>query len=164
MQLAALTREAGASCLLVSHDLAFVSNLADQVIVLYLGTVLERGPAQRLMTRPRHPYTAALLGASPQGYLAGEASPRYRLRGELPSPLRPPSGCQFRTRCPFAEARCAEERPLLRPADGDGMVACHFSERLAVPIRQIAQGLDPETPVARPSSPLPPHTSRTDFQ
>lgn len=162
--LAALTREAGSSCLLVSHDLSFVSNLADQVIVLYLGTVMEQGPALRLMTRPRHPYTAALLGASPQGYLAGEASPRYRLRGELPSPLHPPSGCQFRTRCPFAEARCAEVRPVLRQVDGGGMVACHVSERLAAPLRRMAQGLDPGTSRAHPSSLSPHQTDRTDFQ
>jgi oligopeptide transport system ATP-binding protein len=122
-----LQQQTGLSMLLVSHDLAAVRYLCDHVLVLYLGRVMEVAARETLFTTPRHPYTRALLRAVPA---AGPDPTRAQLlQGELPSPLAPPSGCVFRTRCPYAVQRCALERPVLR-ALGDGSVACHRAEEL----------------------------------
>jgi len=124
----------------IAHDLAVVKNISDRVAVMYLGKLCEVGPADSLYSAPAHPYTAALLEAVPEPDpdvpLSGES-----LTGDLPSPLNPPSGCRFRTRCPRAEERCAVEEPLLRPvvAPGGGaehVVACHF------PLVQAAEPAD----------------------
>jgi oligopeptide transport system ATP-binding protein len=122
-----LQQQTGLSMLLVSHDLAAVRYLCDHVLVLYLGRVMEVAARESLFATPRHPYTRALLRAVP---VADPAPTRAQpLQGELPSPLAPPSGCVFRTRCPYAVQRCALERPALR-ALGDGTVACHRAEEL----------------------------------
>lgn len=118
----------------VSHDLAMVEHLADFVSVMYLGRIVERGPAARVFATPRHPYTRALLAARPVLDPAAARRPRGDLpRGELPSPFDPPTGCRFRTRCPIATARCATDAPVLGPAGSAHPVACHFPDSFAVP-------------------------------
>jgi dipeptide transport system ATP-binding protein len=107
----------------ISHNLSVVEHVADRVMVMYLGSAVEVGDKQRLFAAPLHPYTQALMSATPQ-LKAAERRERILLKGELPSPLNPPSGCAFHKRCPRATARCAEETPLLREVDGR-QVACH---------------------------------------
>ncbi|MDR3410911.1 MAG: ATP-binding cassette domain-containing protein [Formivibrio sp.] len=116
--------------LFISHDLNVVNFLCDRVVVMYLGRVMESGPAQSISNRPTHPYTQALLSANP--HLGSVKRQRIALSGDLPSPAHPPSGCVFRTRCPFAKARCSEEIPQLRQVGeaGEQQVACHFFEQL----------------------------------
>jgi oligopeptide/dipeptide ABC transporter ATP-binding protein len=112
----------GLAMLFISHDLGVVEVMADRVMVLYLGRVMEVAPTRGIFTAPRHPYTAGLLAAAPA--LAGKPRPAVQLRDEIPSPADPPSGCVFRTRCPFALPRCAEEVPALRPAGEGRAMAC----------------------------------------
>lgn len=100
----------GLSYLFISHDLSIVRHICDRVIVLYLGKVMESAPTEELFNNPKHPYTQALLSATPPSY-PGEGKQRIMLKGELPSALNPPSGCPFRTRCPFAQPICAETPP-----------------------------------------------------
>ena len=127
---AELKAELGLTLVFVSHDLSVVSHVADRVAVMYLGRIVEVGPAEAVLGRPRHPYTAMLLEALPRPL--PPAGPREATAvGELPSPLDPPSGCPFRTRCPRAEARCAAETPALREPAGAGpghAAACHFAD------------------------------------
>ena len=109
----------------ISHDLHVVEYICDRVAVMYLGQVVESGPAESLYEEPLHPYTQALLASVPSG------DPNRRMRtaplsGDPPSPINPPSGCHFRTRCPFAMDRCAEEVPELIQTKDDRMVACHL--------------------------------------
>ena len=105
-----LQRSLGLAMLFISHDLAVVDYISDRVAVLYLGRIMEIGPARDLVRRPRHPYTEALLSAVPEP-TPGRARRRVILRGELPSPTAPPSGCVFRTRCPHAVPACADAVP-----------------------------------------------------
>ncbi|MES2959394.1 MAG: dipeptide ABC transporter ATP-binding protein [Pseudomonadota bacterium] len=127
--LADLQQQLGLAYLFISHDLGVVRHIAHEVLVMYLGHVMEQAPKARLFARPLHPYTRALLGSTPGlGRLPGVE--RTVLRGELPSPLNPPAGCAFSTRCPHADARCHAERPALRPLAGV-QVACHYAERWA---------------------------------
>ncbi len=122
-----LRRELGLAYLFIAHDLALVKQVSDRVIVMYLGRVCETGPSDSLYTEPLHPYTLALLKSVPDpNPETGRVQTRDVISGELPSPLRPPSGCRFRTRCPRAQARCAEEVPELRTLRKDHAVACHF--------------------------------------
>jgi len=114
-----LIRELGLTFVLISHDLGVVRHLAHRVAVMYLGQIVEEGSVAEIFGHPRHPYTRALLSAIP-GH--GGGAP---IAGDVPSPVNPPSGCRFRTRCPHAEARCAAETPLLQ-----GGVACHFAGTL----------------------------------
>ena len=107
----------------ISHDLSVVRHIADDVMVMYLGRVVEQGPSAAVFKNPQHPYTKALLSATPVADPAAK-SRRIVLKGELPSPLAPPSGCSFRTRCPIAVAHCAEVEPQLRPLNG-ALVSCH---------------------------------------
>jgi oligopeptide/dipeptide ABC transporter ATP-binding protein len=107
----------GLAMLFISHDLRVVEVMADRVMVLYLGRVMEVAPTRRLFTAPRHPYTAGLLAAAPRP--ERRHAPAIVLRDEIPSPAAPPSGCVFRTRCPFALERCATEVPPLEDL-GDG--------------------------------------------
>jgi dipeptide transport system ATP-binding protein len=124
-----LQNEFGLAYLFISHDLGVVRHIAHEVMVMYLGLVMEQGPKRSLFAQPLHPYTRALLGSTPG--LSGVArEKRVVLKGELPSPLAPPAGCVFSTRCPHVAERCREERPALRSV-GDRQVACHHAERLA---------------------------------
>ncbi|WP_291295459.1 ABC transporter ATP-binding protein [Elioraea sp.] len=118
-----LRAERGLALLFVSHDLGAVRALCDRVAVLYLGRVMEEAPAEALFRDPRHPYTRALLSASPAR--PGRArGPRIVLTGEIPSPADPPSGCVFRTRCPHALPACAEDVPALREVGPGRRAAC----------------------------------------
>jgi dipeptide transport system ATP-binding protein len=126
--LADLQQELGLAYLFISHDLGVVRHIAHDVLVMYLGLVMEQGPKQRVFTQPLHPYTKALLGSTP-GLAGVDRAKRVVLTGELPSPLDPPAGCVFSTRCPNVAERCREERPELRPLE-DRLVACHHAERL----------------------------------
>jgi len=123
-----LQEEFNLAYVFISHDLSVVRHIADEVVVMYLGRPAEQGPKETIFARPLHPYTRALLAATPRVNPA-ERQERMVLSGELPSPLDPPSGCAFHRRCPYATERCAEERPEPRPLDGR-MVACHHAESL----------------------------------
>ncbi len=128
-----LQKELGLALVFIAHDLAVVRQISHRVLVMYLGRAVELADADALYERPRHPYTRALLQAVPVPEPAVERGrQRQLLGGDVPSPLSPPSGCAFRTRCPFAEIRCTAERPVLRELD-DSLVACHFAESLAHP-------------------------------
>jgi peptide/nickel transport system ATP-binding protein len=115
----------GLTLLFIAHDLAVVKNISDRVAVMYLGKLCEVAAADDLYRAPAHHYTAALLAAALEPDPAATARP-LALTGEPPSPLHPPSGCRFRTRCPRAEARCATEEPVLREVAPGHTVACHF--------------------------------------
>ena len=119
--LADLRAKTGISLLFISHDLSVVRFISDRVMVLYLGRVMEVGPADAVHFDPRHPYTAALVSAEPS---LESKNDRIRLTGEIPSPLSPPSGCVFRIRCPFALPACAEAVPELRDIGGGRRKAC----------------------------------------
>ena len=116
--LADLRESLGLAILFISHDLSAVRHLCGRVIVLYLGRVMEEGPVEAVFARPAHPYTAALMSAAPSLDAARRRN-RIVLQGDPPSPLDPPSGCVFRTRCPFAIAACATDAPQLASPDGD---------------------------------------------
>jgi oligopeptide/dipeptide ABC transporter ATP-binding protein len=116
-----LQRDLGLALMFISHDLSVVEIMADRVMVLYLGRVMEEAPTQALYARPAHPYTAALMQAAPG---ARHDRPGIVLSGEIPSPRNPPSGCVFRTRCPFALPACAEGRPTLREVAPGHRKAC----------------------------------------
>jgi dipeptide transport system ATP-binding protein len=122
-----LQQEFRLAYLFISHDLAVVRHIAHDVLVMYLGHTMEHGEKNVLFARPLHPYTQALLASTPG--LAGSSAVRQRLvlQGELPSPLHPPAGCVFSTRCPHVTERCRAERPALREVDGR-QVACHYAE------------------------------------
>jgi dipeptide transport system ATP-binding protein len=120
-----LQRDMGLAYLFISHDLGVVRHIAHDVMIMYLGIAVEHGPKERIFARPLHPYTQALLGATPG---MGRARKRIVPKGELPSPLDPPKGCVFSTRCPYVTERCRAERPPLRPLDSR-LIACHYAER-----------------------------------
>jgi oligopeptide/dipeptide ABC transporter ATP-binding protein len=121
--LAGLRKRLGLSLLFISHDLPVVRSLCDRVIVLYLGRIMEEGPVAEVMERPRHPYTRALLSAAPSIDTAGRRR-RIVLQGDPPSPSNVPSGCVFRTRCPWATPACAETVPPLEPVGPSHRAAC----------------------------------------
>ena len=128
--LAELREKSHLSYLFISHDLAVVSRVADRIAVMYLGRIVEEGSAAAIVARPLHPYTAALLSASPETDPA-RRRPRIALSGEPPSPASPPSGCAFHPRCPIARPRCREETPKLFPTPDGRRVACFFPGELA---------------------------------
>lgn len=124
-----LRTELGLSYLFISHDLALVKQVSDRVAVMHLGQLCEVAPAETLYRSPRHPYTVDLLASIPSlDPTKPKAFRRAVAAGEPPSPLAPPSGCRFRTRCPRAQDLCAAERPLLRDIGPGHQVACHFPE------------------------------------
>jgi len=118
-----LRAELGLSYLFIAHDLALVKQVSDRVAVMYLGKLCEVGPGEAVYRQPLHPYTKALLDSVPG---AANAKATKTIRGEPPSPVHPPSGCRFRTRCPRAEQRCADEEPAMRELAAGHTVACHF--------------------------------------
>ena len=121
-----LQAETGVACLFISHDLSVIRQVSERVLVLYLGKMMECREAEALFAAPAHPYTTALLGAAPVPDPRIERSrPRSTLGGDLPSPIDPPSGCVFRTRCPEAGPRCAIVEPVRKGIEG-GEVACHL--------------------------------------
>ena len=121
-----LRAEFGLSYLFIAHDLAIVRHISHRVAVMYLGRIIEIGPAERIYNKPAHPYTQALLSAIPDASPYREKKKRILLKGELPDPGNPPSGCPFRTRCPYAMDICAERMPDMTPIDEGGEVACHL--------------------------------------
>ena len=124
-----LQRKQNMAYLFIAHDLAVVRQVADDVAVMYLGVIVERGPADQIYSRPAHPYTTALLSAVPGPDPVRERGrQRILLRGEVPSPADPPSGCRFRTRCWKADGRCATQTPPLALIDDTHEVACHYPE------------------------------------
>jgi dipeptide transport system ATP-binding protein len=123
--LADLQDEFKLAYLFISHDLAVVRHIAHEVLVMYLGHVMEQGPKTQLFARPAHPYTQALLASTPG--VGGRNVQRIVLKGELPSPLNPPAGCVFSSRCPYAQEVCHAQRPQPRPLD-ERLVACHFAD------------------------------------
>jgi len=122
-----LQQQFGTAYVFISHNLAVVRHVADRLLVMYLGRPMELGPAERIYRKPLHPYTQALLAATPSLH-PEPGRQRVRLAGEPPNPLEPPAGCVFHPRCPYATERCRGEVPALREVDGRE-VACHYAER-----------------------------------
>ena len=124
-----LKREFRLTYVFVAHNLAVVSYISDRIAVMYLGKIVELGATSELYRNPRHPYTRALLSAMPEP-IPGKKRERIVLRGDIPSPIDPPSGCRFRTRCPLAKDVCAAQEPVLERKVGpssEHLVACHFA-------------------------------------
>jgi oligopeptide/dipeptide ABC transporter ATP-binding protein len=135
-----LRGELGLSYLFIAHDLALVKQVSDRVAVMYLGKLCEVGPGESVYREPLHPYTRALLDAIPAtepGVVRASAT----IKGEPPSPIHPPSGCRFRTRCPRAADICASETPPMRELAAGHMVACHFP--LGTPVPAAAKAAEP---------------------
>jgi oligopeptide transport system ATP-binding protein len=121
-----LQREFGLTYLFIAHDLAVIRHISDRVAVMYLGEIVEIGERRKIFARPRHPYTQALMAAVPVAD-PGRARTRIVLPGEVPSPINPPAGCRFHTRCPIAVEKCRREPPQLRAVGDDHQVACHLA-------------------------------------
>ena len=124
--LRSLQDELGITFLFISHDLSVVAHICDHVAVMYLGTLVESAPTRKLFDNPSHPYTKALLSAIPS-LDPDDSGKAQKLEGEIPSPVNPPPGCRFHTRCHLAEARCRNEVPLWRELSEGHSVACHFA-------------------------------------
>jgi peptide/nickel transport system ATP-binding protein/oligopeptide transport system ATP-binding protein len=138
--LAELQREFGLTYIFITHNLGVVAHISDRVAVMYLGRLVEMGETEALLARPLHPYTDALLSAEPvalPSYM--RSAQRVVLSGELPSPVSPPSGCRFRTRCRFARDLCAAQEPEWREVEPGHWAACHFAGTL--PTVSVAHGL-----------------------
>lgn len=127
-----LQQRFGLSYIFISHDLAVISQQANRVAVMYLGQIVEIGPTQEIFAAPRHPYTMALLSSIPGEQLL-DSHQRIVLEGEIPSPLNPPSGCRFHTRCPFAQERCKRNDQLLQAIGPDHAVACERTHAGEIP-------------------------------
>jgi dipeptide transport system ATP-binding protein len=126
-----LQAEFNLAYLFISHDLSVVQHIAKDVMVMYLGRPVEHGPKEAIFAAPRHPYTQALLAATPSVDPKAR-SKRLMVKGELPSPINPPSGCAFHRRCPFATDLCAKDRPELRPLDGRPLASPHPEKNSAM--------------------------------
>lgn len=125
-----LQEQMGLSYLFIAHDLAVVKHISDRIAIMYLGQLMETGGADEVYAHPRHPYTRALIAAIPEPDPARRYRAKEVLEGDVPSPINPPSGCVFHTRCPHAQTRCSADKPVLRDViASDGLahqVACHF--------------------------------------
>ena len=137
-----LQRELGLALLFISHDLAIVEHMTHRVAVMYLGKIVETGTKQQIFSRPRHPYTEALLSAVP---VPDPTASRQRilLKGDVPSPINPPNGCRFHTRCPYVFDRCRSEEPRLKATEEGQEAACHLND-----------GPDAENPLLRRLAPV----------
>ena len=123
-----IQKELGIAYLFISHDLNMVKYISDRIGVMYMGQIVEQGNSKELYEKPMHPYTQALLNAIPiPDPEADKMNKRIMIHGEAPNPLNPPSGCLFRTRCPYATKQCAEDKPQLREVNGR-LIACHKAE------------------------------------
>jgi peptide/nickel transport system ATP-binding protein len=122
-----LQQQLGLALLFISHDLAIVEHMTHRVAVMYLGKIVEVAPKRDLFAAPKHPYTEALLSAVPVPE-PGAARQRIILRGDVPSPINPPRGCRFHTRCPYVFDRCRVEEPPLRPVEAGHLAACHLHD------------------------------------
>jgi peptide/nickel transport system ATP-binding protein len=127
-----LQQELGLSLLFISHDLAIVEHMTHRVAVMYLGKIVELGPKRNVFAAPKHPYTKALLSAVPVPE-PGAARQRIVLKGDVPSPVNPPKGCRFHTRCPYVFARCRIEEPQLQLTETGHFAACHLND---LPVEQ----------------------------
>ena len=125
-----LKAEFGLTLVVIAHDLAIIRHMSDRIAVTYLGRIMETGTTDALFDQPRHPYTRALLAAIPEAVPARDRR-GPPLTGDIPSPANPPSGCRFRTRCPFAQPLCAEAVPALVPDERGHATACHFCPEIA---------------------------------
>lgn len=123
-----LREQLGLTYLFISHDLGVVEHVSDRVVIMYLGRVVESAPVGELFGHPNHPYTQALLAEVPR--LSARKKEFTAIKGEIPSPLNPPSGCHFNPRCPHATQRCREEAPVLREIAPGHMSACHLNDRV----------------------------------
>ena len=121
----------GLTLIFIAHDLAVVKNVSDRVVVMYLGKICEVGPPDTLYAAPAHHYTKALIESIPEPDPTIRPDQTSALEGDLPSPIAPPSGCRFRTRCPAAQEKCAIDEPQLVDVGGNHYVACHFPLRIA---------------------------------
>ncbi|MCY4541940.1 MAG: ATP-binding cassette domain-containing protein [Rhodobacteraceae bacterium] len=134
-----LQMDSGISYLFISHDLAVVRSLADRVMIVYLGQIAEEGSTDDVFTNPRHPYTLALLAAHP---IPDPKLSRKRIKliltGDVPSPIDPPAGCRFHTRCPIAEGICSSKAPAMKSFADGHQVACHFADQIESKSKQIA--------------------------
>jgi oligopeptide/dipeptide ABC transporter ATP-binding protein len=146
--LEALKGELGLTLVIIAHDLAVVRHIADRVLVMYLGKVAELAPTRQLFAAPRHPYTQALIAAVPRSRAA--AARRRPLVGDVPSPMAPPAGCRFHTRCPHARELCRQALPPLKRDPAGHAVACHYWRELA----------PSEAPLAAASAPSPAYRAR----
>jgi peptide/nickel transport system ATP-binding protein len=133
-----LQRELGLALLFISHDLGIVEHMTHRVAVMYLGKIVETAPKRKLFAVPRHPYTKALLSAVPVP-APGAARQRIILKGDVPSPINPPSGCRFHTRCPYAFDRCSTEDPQPRLIQDGHFAACHLND-LPAAINPLTNG------------------------
>jgi dipeptide transport system ATP-binding protein len=141
-----LQERTGIAYVFISHNLSVVEHIAQRVMVMYLGRVVEFAPKAQLFALPLHPYTRALLSATPSIDPARRAL-KIRIVGELPSPLNPPTGCAFHKRCPYATQRCVDEVPPLRPVQGSE-VACHYAEEIAAGRKAMTRVDNEAVPVA----------------
>ena len=127
-----LQEKLGLTYLFIAHDLSVVNHISDRIGVMYLGHMVEVAEAEELIFHPKHPYTKSLIASVPiADPKLAKTQKRIVLKGEMPSPLNPPSGCAFRTRCPYGDEQCAAENPALKEIESGHFCACHHLELAA---------------------------------